>query len=393
MDRQPQPTITIVGAGIAGLVAAITAAQSGAHVVVHEAAPVVGGRARSGAGEWGANFGPHAVYGDGPVPGWLRSQGIAVRLVRPPATGFRVRTGGRLKRAPLPLVRAALTLTAPAPADLSFREWAAGRASPEVVDAAIGMASLPTFHADPGELSAAFVAQRLRRVTRRATSVRYVAGGWSTMGDALAAHARQVGVEIHTGSHVTTLPEPPVIVATAPGSAARLLGRELPAGQTRVALVDVGLSAVTRRAPFAVLDLDEHTYVARYSAADPSLAPAGAHLVQTSAPMRYGETHAAATERLRLALDAALPGWSQACVWRRGALAIDATGAVDAPGQTWRERPAIDQGEGVWLAGDYVAAPGMLSEVSWASAIHAAGGALTEALRPARRAWPVSASR
>jgi protoporphyrinogen oxidase len=52
------------------------------------------------------------------------------------------------------------------------------------------------------------------------------------------------------------------------------------------------------------------------------------------------------------------------------------SGALDMPGTTWRDRPAIDRGDGVFLAGDMVAAPGLLSEVAWASAIQAARGAL-----------------
>ena len=43
------------------------------------------------------------------------------------------------------------------------------------------------------------------------------------------------------------------------------------------------------------------------------------------------------------------------------------TGPLDHPGKTWRDRPAVDRGDGVFLAGDMVAAPGLLSEVSWAS--------------------------
>jgi len=39
-------------------------------------------------------------------------------------------------------------------------------------------------------------------------------------------------------------------------------------------------------------------------------------------------------------------------------------GAVESPSQTWQERPAIRQGEGVFLAGDMVAAPGVLSEIA-----------------------------
>jgi hypothetical protein len=66
------------------------------------------------------------------------------------------------------------------------------------------------------------------------------------------------------------------------------------------------------------------------------------------------------------------------------------TGALDLPGSTWRERPGVDRGHGVFLAGDMVAAPGCLSEIAWGSAIEAsrlaiaaAGGA--RALEPALR--------
>jgi hypothetical protein len=48
------------------------------------------------------------------------------------------------------------------------------------------------------------------------------------------------------------------------------------------------------------------------------------------------------------------------------------TGALDLPGKTWRDRPSIDRGNGVYVAGDMVAAPGCLSEIAWASAVEAA---------------------
>ncbi len=76
------------------------------------------------------------------------------------------------------------------------------------------------------------------------------------------------------------------------------------------------------------------------------------------------------------------------------------SGALDMPGTSWRDRPAVDRGDGVFLAGDMVAAPGLLAEVAWASAIeagrlalrggggHQAGvapGRLSRALRAPRR--------
>jgi hypothetical protein len=63
---------------------------------------------------------------------------------------------------------------------------------------------------------------------------------------------------------------------------------------------------------------------------------------------------------------------------------------VDTPGSTWRDRPPIDQGDGIYLVGDMVAAPGLLSEVAHHSALHAARLAATRArssrpVRPDRR--------
>jgi hypothetical protein len=63
------------------------------------------------------------------------------------------------------------------------------------------------------------------------------------------------------------------------------------------------------------------------------------------------------------------------------------SGPLDYPGKTRRDRPAVDRGDGVYLAGDMVAAPGLLSEVAWASAVEASRLALgaSGAARPALR--------
>ncbi len=52
------------------------------------------------------------------------------------------------------------------------------------------------------------------------------------------------------------------------------------------------------------------------------------------------------------------------------------TGAVDLPGTSWRDRPAVDRGDGVYLVGDQVAAPGLLAEVSFNSALETVSSAL-----------------
>jgi len=136
-------------------------------------------------------------------------------------------------------------------------------------------------------------------------------------------------------------------------------------------LVDAGIVAA-RRDPYIVSDLDEAGWVERFSAQDASLAPEGHSLVQAQLGARPDESLEEALERIEGLLDATLEGWRERVVWKRRQLVEDASGALDLPGTTWRDRPAIDRGDGVFVAGDMVAAPGLLAEVAWASAVEAA---------------------
>jgi phytoene dehydrogenase-like protein len=247
-----------------------------------------------------------------------------------------------------------------------------------------------TYDADPGRLSAAFVWERLLRVTApRPPAVRYVIGGWTSMIARLATRARELGVVIETGARVDQLPDPPVIVATELTAAQRLLvDATLRWDSGRSVVLDVGVTA-RRGDAFVVFDLDEAGFLERYSSPDPSLAPAGHSLVQAQMPLRPGESKADGLRRLERLVDLGIPGWRRRTTWRRDAVAAGRTGALDLPGRTWRDRPAINRGNGIFLAGDMVAAPGLLGEVSINSAIRAARGALQEAgIREDREAVP-----
>ncbi len=240
-----------------------------------------------------------------------------------------------------------------------------------------------TFDADPGRFSAAFVAERMDKVLFRPRNVaRYTIGGWGALIDALAVGARARGVVIETNARVTELPAcGPVIVAVGAQAAARLLGDPTLAPHgTRTALLDVGLRH-HRGDPSAVLDLDHAGFATRVTSVDTSMAPAGHEIVQLHIGVGAGDDVAAGVARLESLLDDTFTGWREREVWRRRSIVEHRSGALDLPGTTWRDRPAIDRGDGVYVCGDQMAAPGHLGEVAWASALEAAKAAVGQGAR------------
>jgi phytoene dehydrogenase-like protein len=379
LARDTRTEVTVVGGGIAGLVAAISLAESRARVTLHEARGRLGGRADSTSGPHRANLGPHALYRHGSLEAWLRAQDLLPAIAFPPLTGVRLLHRGRLLRLPAPLLPMARHARGPAPVDASFRDWAGARMGARAAEAAIGFAALPTFHADPGALSAAFVQERIRR-SLLWRPVGYVLGGWASFVARLESRARALGVEIRAGSKLAELPPGPCIVATdLPGASRLLRDPAIDWPGARTALLDVALRA-RRGDAFAVLSLDHRVYASRYSAVDPGLAPAGESLVQAHAGLAPDEELERGLARIRAVLDAGFAGWRERTTWERQGLVAGGAGAADPPGSSWRDRPAIDRGGARWLAGDRVAAPGVLSEVSFESARAAARGVLEKAL-------------
>ncbi|TJZ52852.1 FAD-dependent oxidoreductase [Streptomyces piniterrae] len=371
--------LTVIGGGFAGLTAAISAAEAGAAVTLHEAHRSLGGRARTADAPYRTNEGPHALYSRGPHWTWLKQRGLLEPLAALPlrgAAGLRFFHHGGLRRLP-PLGILKLRSRKHAPVDQDFLTWASAQAGEPAARAAANYVGVATFHHDPGLLSAAFVQERLRRTTALPPEAHYIRGGWSALIGRMAAHARGLGVRIETGSRVDAVPEDhPVIVATHLDAARTLLKDEgLTWSSARTTLLDIAVR--TRRGdPFALSGLDFSGWVERFTCQDPGLAPHGEQLLQCQIGIAPGERRADGVARAERLLDAGFPGWRERTTWRREALATGRTGALDLPGTTWRDRPAVDRGYGVYLAGDQVAAPGVLSEVSFTSALEAVSLAL-----------------
>ncbi|MCP2316909.1 Phytoene dehydrogenase-related protein [Nocardia amikacinitolerans] len=378
--------ITVIGGGLAGLTAAIACAEAGVPVRLHEAHRTLGGRARATAAPYVAHEGAHVFYADGPHYTWLKKRGFVADLGWPSladATKLGFRVDGRLRRLPpVRMLRAQARLDLTAPVDVDFRTWAAGRWGAATAERMANAISVVTYDADTGRLSAAFVWELFQRVfSAPIPAVRWVKGGWRRVVDRMAARAAELGVVVETGSRVDELPtDGPVIVATDVHAARALLGDDSltwPSGYC--ALLDIAVTA-DRRDRSLVFDLDAAGFHESYTMQDDTIAPAGESLFQLQMPVREGESPRDAHRRLQDFADLCVPGWRDRTTFQRTATAKNRTGAVDLPGYTWRDRPAVDRGGDVYLAGDMVAAPGMRAEISINSALLAARGA-TAALR------------
>ena len=362
-----QPDLTIIGAGITGLTAAIEAAERGWRVSVAEAHSEPGGRARSLAAPFRANAGPHAIYVDGPWWAWLEQRDLTPHVVAGPQNANLVRTGSRLGPWPAELSEAIAALPAEAPTGESFRAWLLRHVDATTAEAIIGLAFIATFDYEPGRLSAAFAQERLRRAF--AGGARYVVGGWSVLVGLLTERAVGLGVQIRTRTRVSALPAGPAVLATSLATARQLTGdRSLAWPSARVATFDLGLRTGAGPRWFRVMDLDDRIYGARYSLADPTVAPAGHELIQIAAACSPGERKTDAERRVQRLLDQAWPGWRAAVHWHRSSLRTHCTGAIDLPGTTLRDRPAVSRGNTLAVATDQSAAPGLLAETGVAAA-------------------------
>ena len=146
--------VTIVGAGLAGLTAAVACAEAGADVVVHEAHATVGGRARTTEPPWLFHKGPHAFYADGPHWRWLVERdlvGSAATLSLATLRGVRFHQGGHLHRTPpAGLLAMVARRRRRAPVDRDFFSWAAEQHGPTTARAADGSSGSPPTMPTPG---------------------------------------------------------------------------------------------------------------------------------------------------------------------------------------------------------------------------------------------------
>jgi phytoene dehydrogenase-like protein len=377
----------VIGAGLAGLTAAATAARAGTPVVVVEA-HAGGGRARTDErGGYRFNQGPHALFRGGEAWRTLGELGVTRRGHTPPLWGARRARGDKTMR----LIGASVTsviskLLTASPTKWTGRsaeEWAdsLGRRR-EVSDLARMFTRVATYVADLEAMPADVAISQLKLALLRGVS--YLDGGWATLVEGLSSAVSTAGGTIWTQQSATgisaasggwevalsggdVLPASAVVIAAGSPAVARKLlpvdpGWPELSPPVTAACLDLGLRG---RRPALMFGVDEPLYLSRHCPPG-DLAPRGGSLVHV---MRYGAREAR-LDRAELRDFAHLAGVTDDQVVEERFLAnMVVTHALPnrAHGLAGRPPVAVPGTEGIYLAGDWVGPTGWLSDAAVAS--------------------------
>jgi phytoene dehydrogenase-like protein len=385
MREHDRETVVVIGAGLAGLTAATTAARAGRPVVVVDA-HAAGGRARTDERSgYRFNQGPHALGRGGQAWQILSDLGVPHRGHRPPLRGARVVRDGKLAGVPVgrlgSLVPRLLAVSAARWAGRSAEEWVESLGRRDLSDLARMLIRVTTYVTDLASMPADFAISRIKGARR---GVSYLDEGFGSLVDGLWSAASAAGATMRANQAAAGISAVPggwevalaggevlpaaavVIAAGGPDEARKLLpadpGWPELGPPVTAACLDLGLRGPCRS---AVIGLDQPFYLARHCPPG-DLAPAGGSVVHV---MRYGARDAG-LDRDELHRFAALAGITDDQIVAERFLAVHVvTHVLPGPeaGLAGRPAVAVPGSPGVYLAGDWVGPSGWLSDAALAS--------------------------
>ncbi len=402
--------VVVAGGGIAGLVAAAFASKGGASVLVLEASPAFGGRARTRiVSGYHFNQGAHALYRGGFLDRALQDLGVAVTGSAPVlADGFFV-DDSQLHQAPFSAAGLASTTllsdsekhelaslfrrlrdgATETPPGTSLNDaLAALSPSPKVRAVLAAMVRLTSIvHAPMAADGLALLDQLRGGLTR---SVLYLDGGWATMVDGLKSACVALGACLRSSARVEAIEHGPpwratladgtvvtaraVILAVPPAQAAALypalkdLRGTTDAVVAKVACLDIGLASLPRADVRFALGVDRPLYFSVHSAAA-RLAPEGAALVHTMRYLEPGETpdRDRLIAELETFMDLVQPGWREVERARQFLPAMPVISAIPLAatcGLDGRPDVVARSAEGLFICGDWIGPVGLLSDAA-----------------------------
>lgn len=427
--RSGEPDVIVIGAGIAGLSAALTATRAGYRTLVLDA-HTAGGRARTmHLDGFAHNIGPHALYRSGHLHDLLARHAITMPGRKPDATHVRLLRDGVLtpvtmkptdllrtsllgKRDRLRLMALLASVQRGKPASLvgtTVDDWLGDQPLRvrQFIDMLIRVA---TYTNAPSTFDAGAALQQLQMAI--GTGVDYLDNGWEAMVAAMIAVIRSRGGEIVTGVQArAVLADGPsvdvevgdrvlhassvVLASGGPTVVERLTGAR-PAGRENLSppIVSATMDLALRRpyegivfgldrplylsphAPVARLAPDGHGLVSvmHYLANDVSDAAAAAGVDEAGAGPGW-PTHPKASlrdaDRLEMRALARLSGIDDDDVLHEkySHRLVVAHGSPTAAGGGLRGRPTTDALgiAGVHIAGDWVGPVGLLADAAAAS--------------------------
>lgn len=349
----------VVGGGLAGLVAATTAAQPGHRVVLLDPRPV-GGRARCDQrGDYTFNRGPRALYLGGTARPIFESLGVDTSGGSPAVPGAQGRLEGvlhLLPQGPGSLLRTSMLamrekvrfaqllaglpkIKAASLAGMSFGDFLADqRLSPTAADVVRMIARVATYSGDPDQVDAEAVVTNIQLALGE--GVRYLDGGFQSLVDGLQAAAQRAGVEVRSVGAASVRPatdrddQPSVttidghvinaanvvVAAGSPAAAASLLGEPVKGTEGLTAPVTAAcLELGLRRPPRhrVLFGVGEPLYVStHYPPA--RLAPEGRAVVHAMRNHRADETLDPVSSEPGSGRLPRRPGWPTTTWSRRG---------------------------------------------------------------------------
>jgi Flavin containing amine oxidoreductase len=338
------------------------------------------------------NQGPHALYVGGPARRELEAMGIELDWWQPASAASVFPREGKAKRtlggeAQLGRWFFGLQRTEPEElANISVAEWLRRSLRSEKARASAGaLVRVATFVADHESFSADAALTQLKTVLL--PGVRYLRGGWQSLVDALAERATREGATLRTRAGVRSVERDAegwaialdeetlradilVVAAGGPEAVGKVLGERAPGAPgpaAELSVLDLALRKLPHRSRRFALGVDQPTYLSRHS-------PPGHRDGVLLSLASYAREPRAALEELA---DTVQPGWRDQVIFDRFLPRMVAVSAISTPASGGLGgRPAVDQGDGLYLAGDWIGPEGWLVDSAISSGSAAAAAAL-----------------